>query len=69
MPPTIIFHLQKYTGGMILAFLISLFLDRYFGVIGSDLRATYPPSPLICLTVECPPGFYVHVCLCDTLRV
>ena len=32
-------------------FLILLFLDRYFGVFDSDLRA----SPPVCLVMECPP--------------
>ena len=31
---------------------ILLFLDRYFGVFDSDLRA----SPPICLVMECHPG-------------
>ena len=30
-----------------------LFLDRYFGVFDSDLRANPPP---VCLVMECPPG-------------
>ena len=33
-------------------FLILLFLDRYFGVFDSDLRA----SPPVCLVMEYPPG-------------
>ena len=36
---------------MILAFLILLCLDRYFGVFGSDLQAS-PPAPHVYLTVE-----------------
>ena len=42
---------------MILAFFkILLFLDRYFGVFGSDLPATP-----VCLVMECPPGTDRHV--------
>ena len=33
-------------------FQILLFLDRYFRVFDSDLRA----SPSVCLVMECPPG-------------
>ena len=33
-------------------FLILLFLDRYFGIFDSDLRASPPP---VCLAMECSP--------------
>ena len=56
-PILLIFELSDYTlrifrGYDFCIFLILLFLDRYFGVFDSDLRA----SPPICLVMECPPG-------------
>ena len=38
---------------MILAFYDIAIFDKYFRVLGSDLRASPPP---VCLTIECPPG-------------
>ena len=35
-------------------FLILIFLDRYFGISDSDLRASPPPPP-VCLVMECHP--------------
>ena len=57
-PRLIIFQLSDCTlrifrGYDFRIFKILLFLDRYFGVFDSDLRAS--PLP-ICLVMECPTG-------------
>ena len=45
------FFINKYSGGMILAFYNIAIFDKYFGGFGSDLRA----RPSVCLTIECHP--------------